>query len=133
MRILKRSSKGPEPIDISNVREVTSIVGPGTEMTGNLSADTTLRIDGYFNGEVKSTDTVIVGEKGRIIGKVTCSFLFVGGTIEGTVVTSEKLQITAGGYINGDITTATLVIDQGASFDGYCKMKTPIIAVKAEA
>ena len=133
MMTFKSRRKSKEPINISNVREVTSIVGPGTEMVGNLTAETTLRIDGYFNGEIRSTDTVIVGEKGRIVGKIVCGFLFVGGTVEGTVETTEKLQIASGGYVNGDISAPSLVIDQGASYDGYCRMKTPIIAVKAEA
>ncbi len=133
MKNKKNRDKALEPIDISKVREVTTIVGPGTEFTGNLSAETTIRIDGYFNGEIKSTDTVIVGEKGRIVGTITCGFLYVGGVVEGTVDTKEKLQIAAGGYINGDITTPSLVIDQGATFDGCSRMKTPIVAVKAEA
>jgi cytoskeletal protein CcmA (bactofilin family) len=58
---------------------------------------------------------------------------FCRGVVEGTVDTKEKLQIAAGGYISGDITTPSLVIDQGAAFDGYSRMKTPIVAIKAEA
>ncbi len=130
---MKIKNKAPETIDIANVREVTTIIGPGAEMNGDISADTTIRIDGCFNGEIRSSNTVIVGEKGKITGKINCGFLFVGGCVEGYVETAEKLHIAAGGYVNGDISTPSLVIDQGAFFDGTCRMKTQLVSAAAEA
>jgi cytoskeletal protein CcmA (bactofilin family) len=120
-------NKKQEPISIANVNEVSTIVGAGTEVTGRLNAEKTIRIDGLFNGDIISTDTVIVGETGKIKGVVKCRFLYVGGIVEGTVETSEKLEIASGGYINGEISTYTLVIDQGASFDGTSKMLKPSV------
>jgi cytoskeletal protein CcmA (bactofilin family) len=48
MKLKKNSDNTQETIDISKIREVTTIVGPGTEVTGNLCAETTLRIDGIL-------------------------------------------------------------------------------------
>jgi cytoskeletal protein CcmA (bactofilin family) len=119
---MKNKNKPQEPISIASIGEVSTIVGTGTELIGKLNAEKPIRIDGLFNGDIVSTDTVIVGETGKIKGTVKCKYLYVGGIVEGTVETSEKLEIAAGGYINGEISSPNLVIDQGAGFDGTSRM-----------
>jgi cytoskeletal protein CcmA (bactofilin family) len=50
--------------------------------------------------------------------------IVIHGTVTGDVVASTRLEIRAPGKIIGDITTPSLVINEGAMLEGRCSMRT---------
>ncbi|MBL9110065.1 MAG: polymer-forming cytoskeletal protein, partial [Myxococcales bacterium] len=51
--------------------EITALLGRGTHFDGKLRFDGVVRIDGSFTGEIRSEDTLIVGEGAEIRANVT--------------------------------------------------------------
>jgi cytoskeletal protein CcmA (bactofilin family) len=104
----------------SNVAE--TIIGPETKYKGTVTTSKTIRIDGLFEGEIKSGGDVIVGETGILKGKLICKTLFNSGLVDGTLTIEDKLECTSIGIVKGDITIKELVLAKGAIFDGTCNM-----------
>src|SRR5438105_7451035 len=69
-------------------------------------------------GEVCSDGGLSVGGHGRVRGSVTGRNVVVGGSIQGNVSTSGRLEILATGKVFGDIVVGSLIIDEGGILRG---------------
>ena len=79
----------------------------------------TLQVDGEVEGDVGGAE-IIIGEQGRVTGTVAAERVIVRGRISGTIrAMTVALQSTA--RVEGDILHMSLVIEQGAEFDGRCR------------
>lgn len=103
--------------------EVNAFLGGETSFDGKLSYTGAVRLDGRFKGEIHSEDLLIVGETAKIEGDVHVGAALVQGEVVGNISAKEKVELHHPGRVTGDITTPVLVIDDGAIFDGNCKMK----------
>jgi cytoskeletal protein CcmA (bactofilin family) len=99
-----------------------SALGPGTVIQGRLTFDTTVRIDGKLSGDVFSSKAIIVGRKGSIDAQIEVSALIVLGHVKGYIKATERVDILAGGYVEGSIETPCLVVESGSTLNGDCKM-----------
>jgi len=106
----------------NNNGEFRGFLGHGTELTGDLSFADMMRIDGHINGRVNTTGHLIVGESGLLEAGIKVGVLSVSGTIKGTIIASEKVEIHKTGKVYGDIFTPVLNIEEGAIFEGKCQM-----------
>jgi cytoskeletal protein CcmA (bactofilin family) len=99
-----------------------NFIGSGTSVEGNIETKGSLRIDGKVKGTVKSGDTLTVGTNGEIIGEVFVKNAIIGGRIEGNLVVEEKLILESTSYLNGNLRSNKLIIDEGAYFSGESEM-----------
>lgn len=101
---------------------VMNILGSGTRFKGNINVRGSLRVDGDFNGEMKITDTLIVGKSGKIKGKIKVKNCVVGGSIDGTLECEDRVELQANAKFDGDLICKKLMIEEGVIFDGNCNM-----------
>ncbi|PHI18328.1 hypothetical protein CEQ90_18640 [Lewinellaceae bacterium SD302] len=99
-------------------------VNEGTVMTGDLVADSDIRIDGTINGDLKCKAKVIIGPKGSIKGTVNCDSAVIEGKFDGRLEVRESLVIKETADIIGDVVTKNIAMSSGASFDGTLSTKT---------
>ena len=104
----------------SNVPE--TIIGPETKYQGTVTTSKTIRIDGLFEGEIKSGGHVIVGEEGKFKGTMDCTSLYISGIVEGTMTVSGRLECTEHAVLKGDVVVKELILAPGTIFDGTCNM-----------
>lgn len=102
--------------------KITTIIGMGAECGGDFSASGSVRVDGTINGSVTVTGTLIVGAAGVISGDVEARAAIVGGEINGNMTVAEKTELSGTARVFGNITTAVIVIDEKAIFQGNCNM-----------
>jgi cytoskeletal protein CcmA (bactofilin family) len=105
-----------------NVDTVNTTIGAGTVLTGDVRVEGSIRVDGEFEGKVEATDTLIVGESGRVEGNATVANAMIGGRMFGNVFASGKIELQRGSQLLGDIETRGLVIEDGVVFQGNCHM-----------
>lgn len=105
----------------SNV-EVLTFLGVGTEFKGKVVFQGTIRIDGVVEGEIDGTDTLVLGETGSITGLCKISKMIISGKVRGEIYASEKVILKKNADVNGKIVTPSLIIEEGANFNGNCKM-----------
>lgn len=102
--------------------QISTLIGKGSELAGDFSVEGSARIDGKVNGNVTVTGVLIVGSTGSVSGNVAAKAVVIGGEVLGDVNAPEKTELTATAKVLGDITTAVIVIDEKAIFQGKCDM-----------
>ena len=114
--------KKPVAIDKADIK---AFLGPGSRFEGTLSFDEMVRLDGSFNGDIKSSDTLVVGETAVIEGNITVGALILSGRFKGTIVANNLVELHAPAQVEGSIQTPLLKIEEKVIFNGEIKMNTP--------
>ena len=111
------------------------VIESSTKIVGDIISKADFRIDGVVEGNITTTGKVVVGKSGKISGKLNCSNADVSGSISGHIQISETLSLMSESYIQGDITTAKLSVEEGAQVDATIVMKTgkQLKAVESES
>lgn len=98
------------------------VIGPNSLVNGNLESEASIRVDGKVIGNITSKGNVILSDKGVIEGDITCENLEVHGSCTGNIKAKGKIELSSSSKLIGDIICKTLNTDQGASFEGNCKV-----------
>src|SRR5437764_7638706 len=102
---------------------LTGFVGNGTTLTGEASFKGMLRVDGTLSGNVRSEDgTLIVSTNGRVEANVEVAVAQIYGTVQGDITASKRIEMGRVAKVTGNIQTPALVIENGALFEGSCRM-----------
>jgi cytoskeletal protein CcmA (bactofilin family) len=102
--------------------DLNGFLDSGSHLEGELRFEASFRVDGKLTGTVRSEGDLIVGESGEIEGELHAGQIFVSGTVRGTIRASRKIQIAPSGKVFAEIDTPSLVIEDGATFEGRCAM-----------
>ncbi len=119
-------------MDALPATEITALLGRGTRFEGKLYFEGRVRIDGAFKGEIKSEDTLIIGDGAEVNAEIEVATVIVrGGIVHGNVRAANAIEIHAPGKVIGNIHSPSLFIERGVEFQGSCRMD-PIEAAPAE-
>jgi cytoskeletal protein CcmA (bactofilin family) len=103
--------------------ELNGFLDAGSSIRGDLQFDDNFRVDGRIVGRIVSKGDLVVGKNGEVDGEIEVMNLYVFGTLRGKVKARKRVEISAGSKIFADIETETFDIDDGAQFEGHCKMR----------
>jgi cytoskeletal protein CcmA (bactofilin family) len=102
---------------------LSGFVGSGTVITGEASFKSMLRVDGRFSGRINSTGgTLIVGSGGQVDANIEVAIATIHGIVNGDIVASDRIELGRAAKLTGNIQAPSLMIEQGAMFEGSCKM-----------
>lgn len=90
----------------------------GTKVIGDLSATSSLRIDGEIVGDVNCDGKLVLGPDGIITGNISANEVELDGKVEGFIKVSELLTLHQTASVYGDIQTERIVIEDGAKVEG---------------
>ncbi|NPV26806.1 MAG: polymer-forming cytoskeletal protein [Firmicutes bacterium] len=113
-----------------NIEKIETIIGKSVVFEGRLITEGSLRVEGQLQGEIVAKGDLVVGETGQIKANIQARHILLSGEIIGNVRTSGRLEIGSTGKLIGDVDVATLVVEEGAVFQGTCKMKNGATAGK---
>jgi cytoskeletal protein CcmA (bactofilin family) len=105
-----------------NIGQVHTILGPESSFEGKLTFQGTVRIDGRFAGEVKTSEVLVIGEGAQVKAELDVGSIVINGEVVGNIKARNAVEIHAPGKLRGNVETPKLVIDAGVLFDGSCKM-----------
>lgn len=129
-----RDATPPGLMDALPATEITALLGRGTRFEGKLYFEGRVRIDGMFKGEIKSDDTLIIGDGAEVHAEIDVATVIVrGGVIHGNVRASSAIEIHAPGKLVGNIHSPSLFIERGVEFQGSCRMDPVEEALEARA
>ncbi|MEM0963652.1 MAG: polymer-forming cytoskeletal protein [Bacteroidota bacterium] len=105
-----------------NPAEQHNIIGASTVVEGTVRSKGNLNVSGTVNGTVEVEGRTMIMPGGIVDGEVTTTSAEVAGTVRGQLVVRERLVLKASAVIEGDIRTEKLVVEDGATFNGECRM-----------
>ena len=100
----------------------TAFLGKGTRLSGKISFEGTARIEGQIEGEIIANDTLLIGESALVNAQISGGTIVIHGKVTGDITASKKLEIRAPGRLYGNVTTPSLVIEEGVVLEGHCSM-----------
>lgn len=97
-----------------------NLLNDGTELVGDLTASTDLRIDGIIKGNIKTSGKVVLGPTARIEGTIESPEVDIIGSLIGDVTSSGSVTLREKSVVKGKIHAAFLSVESGAVFNGDC-------------
>lgn len=113
--------KKPVALDKADIK---AFLGPGSRFEGKLNFDEMVRIDGFFTGEIHSSDTLIVGESAVIEGQIQVGALILSGSFSGEITATSLIELRAPAKVEGKLETPSLKIEENVVFNGQITMRT---------
>lgn len=101
---------------------IETFIGQNTVLTGNISTDKTIRIDGKMTGNIEKSAGVIIGDAASLKGDINSNYVLVSGTVEGNITATEYVELFNKSKIIGNIQTKMISISEGAVFEGRSLM-----------
>jgi cytoskeletal protein CcmA (bactofilin family) len=101
--------------------EVT-IVGAGARLEGNVVSAGNLRIDGQVKGQINAEGDVALSPQSQVEADIRAQNVSVAGRFKGNIQVKGKAHLARGGRVDGNITSKTLVIEEGGVFHGQSIM-----------
>ena len=108
-----------------NNAAIETVIGENTAITGNIESDGSVKIEGRVEGDIKAAGDVTVLANAVITGNVWCENMSLAGTMTGNIYVKNSLHLESTARLKGDMEVHTLVTDEGAVFEGNCKMTEP--------
>lgn len=107
--------------DMADNGEVT-IVGVGARLEGNVVSAGSLRIDGQVKGQINADGEVTLSQQSQVEADIRAQNVSIAGRFKGNIVVKGKAHLARGGRIDGNITSKTLVVEEGGIFHGQSIM-----------
>ena len=103
-----------------------SVIGPGTEVTGSISFDGGLHLDGRIVGDVTGrrsesgapASAISIAATGVVEGNLDVPHVVIDGTVYGDVRAAQRAELASGARIRGTLFYGALEMDRGAEVDG---------------
>ncbi|HTA92802.1 MAG TPA: polymer-forming cytoskeletal protein [Polyangiaceae bacterium] len=91
-----------------------SVLGPATRVTGRISGDGALRIEGLVKGDVNVRGEAEIAEGGSLEGNLSGEALDIGGTLLGDARAESVIAVRSGAQVRGELRAAEVSIEAGA-------------------
>ena len=101
---------------------IHTTLGRETVFQGTMRFETSLKIDGKFEGEIESNGFLFIEDGAVIRADIRVGSVVVGGIVHGNIIARDKLEMLSTGRVFGNVTTSKLKIADGVVFEGKCEM-----------
>jgi cytoskeletal protein CcmA (bactofilin family) len=97
----------------------TARLGGSLHVKGEITGNEDLHIDGSVEGLVQLEDRKLtVGASAKVTADIIAREVVVYGNVKGNLRARDRIEIKKDGSVVGDLTTARIMIEDGAYFKG---------------
>lgn len=114
----KSSQNGMSPSPTNTI----NMISEGSVIKGTIIAANDIRVAGTVDGQAQSKGRLVLTSKGRVTGNIIAQDGDIAGSVEGEIHISGTLVLRKTAKVRGDIHTKSIIVEEGASFNGACKM-----------
>ena len=100
--------------------DASTVIGPDASFKGELTFENGLRIEGRFEGHIRTKGAVAIAGKGKVKGEIEAAQVLVEGDVEGNLTGAERVELRGTAKIRGDLRAAKLLVAEGAVLSGQC-------------
>jgi cytoskeletal protein CcmA (bactofilin family) len=114
----KKSTDTMRPLD-STADEATGLLGSSLRVKGDIRGTEDLLIDGSVEGVIQLEGRKLtVGTTAKLTADINARDVVVYGYVKGDVRATGRIEIKKDGSVIGNLTTAQIMIEDGADFKG---------------
>jgi cytoskeletal protein CcmA (bactofilin family) len=99
-----------------------NMISDGTRINGTLVTKKDFRISGELEGSLSVEGKCIVSATAVIKGDIVVTEADIAGRVEGEIVVKNRLVLRQTAVVIGDVHTRSLLVEEGAVFEGACHM-----------
>lgn len=103
-------------------KEVETIIGPSVKVKGEFNGQGDIVVEGIFEGTLKTTSGIFIGDNAKIIADIEAKDCTIGGEVVGNIKLRGFLDLGPGAKIMGDIEALSLSVSKGAVINGKITM-----------
>src|SRR4030081_964280 len=93
--------------------------GSSLHVKGDITGSEDLLIDGTVEGLIQLDERKLtVGATAKVTADIIAREVVVYGNVKGNLRAKDRIEIKKDGSVNGDLTTARIMIEDGAYFKG---------------
>ncbi|MBC8164104.1 MAG: polymer-forming cytoskeletal protein [Roseiflexaceae bacterium] len=100
-----------------------SVIGPDDFFDGNYRSERGVRLQGNVRGSIESRQYIYVEVGAHVEASLSAEEIVISGDFSGTIECRQRLEISATGRVQGEVTTALLVVHEGGLLDGQLHMQ----------
>jgi cytoskeletal protein CcmA (bactofilin family) len=124
--MLRPTAPGATPAGTSAGRSkmaTESVIGPDDFFDGRYRSERGVRIQGNARGSIESRQYIFVESGADVEAELSAEDITVAGSFNGKIECRRKLEVTGSGKVQGQVTTALLVVHEGGLIDGELHMR----------
>src|SRR4029453_8679346 len=99
-----------------------SVIASGMKIVGDIESTGVVKIEGIVEGSIRGARQLLLGRQGTIHGDIRAHEVVIGGTVVGTIVAEERVEIQGDSSVKGDIHTKSIVVLEGGVINGTVRM-----------
>lgn len=105
-------------------KEEEKVLDVNAAMQGSLvfSDPVNLRISGKFEGNLTTRGSLIIGREADVKADIVGENIVIAGKVKGKIKATTGFRLTSTAQVNGDLEVSSIAIEEGAVFNGKCKM-----------
>jgi len=101
-----------------------SRLGSSLHVKGEISGNEDLIVDGFVEGLIQlDKRKLTIGTTAKMTAEIMVGELVVYGKMQGNVRANGRIEIKKDGSMDGDLTTAQIMIEDGANFKGSIQIE----------
>jgi cytoskeletal protein CcmA (bactofilin family) len=109
-------------------------IGPSLTITGEITSQEDIMLNGRINGQIRmESGALVVAQQGRIDAEVHGTTMTIQGALTGSVTVETRLELMSGANVTGTLKAPTVVLQDGATFNGTLDMPKRPAGVKNPA
>lgn len=109
----------------------TTVIAKGTTIEGKFACAENVRLDGAIHGEVKVDKRFVMGDGSYVQGNIMARDAAIKGKIKGDIHVKEALHLMDSAVIEGNITAKTMIVEEGARYNGSCRIGEAVASTPA--
>lgn len=109
-----------------------SFISAELTLEGKIEGSGNVRVAGRFKGDVNVQGDLTIEKGAQISGQVHARQVVVEGTLEGNIVSAERVELRATGILNGDVKAGALIVAAGSKMRGNAEFGWEGAAVPAK-
>ncbi|MCB1857560.1 MAG: polymer-forming cytoskeletal protein [Gammaproteobacteria bacterium] len=110
--------------------KITTVIGSGTSIEGNLIFTGSIHVDGTVHGNViaekDDESTLILSDRGVVEGDVEVPNAFLNGRVVGDVRTTQRVELDSNARVTGTLFYRLLEMAMGAEVNGQLVCTEPL-------
>ncbi len=103
---------------MAEINSNSNVLSNDVQIKGSIQFKDELVFDGKLEGEITTEGRLTLGQNAVINGEILAGSVIVFGRVIGNITASERCELKSNAHLEGDLQTARLQIEEGATFVG---------------